>query len=154
MHYDPRWRQEFAQTRSSVLFSGEGWIVDVQHIGGTALPGLISRPIVDCAVAVASLSDLDEASERIEGLNFRMLATPSWLGAGRLFAKPRHGEITHHLFVVEQAGEAWARMLAIRDKLLSDRELALAFEAAKMAAWRDELGVHAAYESAKKSFFN
>lgn len=153
MHYDPRWRQEFAQTRSSVLFSGEGWITDVQHVGGTALPGLVSRPIIDCAAAISSLADLDEASARIEGLNFRQLASPGWLGPGRFFAKPRHGETTHHIFLVEQTSDTWKTLLAFRDKLLCDRDLALAFEAAKVAAWRDEEGRSIAYEKAKASFF-
>jgi GrpB-like predicted nucleotidyltransferase (UPF0157 family) len=153
MHYDPRWRQEFAQTRSSVLFSGEGWITDVQHVGGTALPGLVSRPVIDCAVSVCCLADLDEASERIEGLNFRQHTPPRWLGQGRFFAKPRHGETTHHIFLVEETSGVWKSLLSFRDKLLSDRDLALAFEAAKVTAWRDGEGNTIAYEKAKESFF-
>ncbi|MDG2222325.1 MAG: GrpB family protein, partial [Rubripirellula sp.] len=42
MHYDPRWRQEFEQTRSSILSSTEGWVTGVEHIGSTAISGLIA----------------------------------------------------------------------------------------------------------------
>ncbi len=53
MHYDPRWRQEFEQTRSSILHSCAGWVTAVEHIGSTAISGLIARPTIDVIASVA-----------------------------------------------------------------------------------------------------
>ena len=35
-------------------------LVDIEHIGSTAVPGLKSKPIIDILVAVKSLSLVDE----------------------------------------------------------------------------------------------
>ena len=78
MHCDPRWRQEFQQTRSSILHSCAGWVTAVEHVGSTAIPGLISRPIIDVLAGVADESGLGKASNLIEGLNFRINDSPEW----------------------------------------------------------------------------
>ena len=69
MHYDPRWRQEFQQTKSSILHSCAGWVTAVEHVGSTAISGLIARPIIDVLAAVADESALATAAQLIEGLN-------------------------------------------------------------------------------------
>jgi GrpB-like predicted nucleotidyltransferase (UPF0157 family) len=33
-------------------------VLDIQHVGSTAVPGLAAKPIIDIAVAVASAADV------------------------------------------------------------------------------------------------
>ena len=72
MYYDPRWRQEFEQTRSSILHSCAGWVTAVEHIGSTAIPGLVARPTIDVAAAADDQEGMEQASLLIEGLNYRL----------------------------------------------------------------------------------
>ncbi len=81
MHYDPRWRQEFEQTRSSILHSCAGWVTAVEHIGSTAISGLIARPTIDVVAAVQDDTSIEQAACLIEGLNYgREIFV--WLGVG------------------------------------------------------------------------
>ncbi len=153
MHFDPRWRQEFAQTRSSILQSCEGWIVDVQHIGSTAISGLVAQPIIDCVAAVDCQAGFDESIDRIVGLNFKELSAPSWLDSGRLLVKPRHGAITHRIFVVLLNSPPWHELLRVRDRFLADPEWAVSFEEAKVASWKEHEGDREQYEVSKQRFF-
>ena len=157
MHYDPRWPQEFEQTRSSILHSCQGWIVDVQHIGSTAIPGLIARPVLDVVAAVQDDNDVEEAFDTstglIEGLNFRKVETPMWAAETIVLDKPRSGEPTHRVYLTYLNSPYYQNAITIRDQLRSDRELSLRFEATKVARWRHGGGEPKRYADDKAVFF-
>ena len=153
MHYDPRWRQDFQQVRSSILQSCEGWVSEVFHIGSTAISGIIARPIIDCAAVVSSPDGFNDATVFIEGLNFRLQENPRWLKTGRFLTKPRAGEPTHHVFLFLEQDPWLKRILAVRDVLQSDRELAMKFEETKVHHWKCSEGDAELYQQAKAPFF-
>lgn len=158
MHYDARWRQEFEQTRSSILFSCDGWVTGVEHIGSTSVSGLISRPTIDVVAGVDEQCDLTEACQRIEGLNFRELAATDWAKGARLLVKPRHPlahqpEPTHLVLLTVRHSAIWNRVLRVRDWLRTHPETAIRFEEAKVAQWRSGEGDPDRYQKAKAIFF-
>ncbi len=158
MHYDPRWRQEFQQTRSSILHSCAGWVTAVEHVGSTAIPGLISRPVIDVLAGVADESGLGKASNLIEGLNFRINDPPEWSSDMIVLTKPRHlsaaqPDPTHCVWLVVHESDSWWKMIGMRDWLRKEKETAIRFEEAKVARWRTGEGEYLAYESDKSMFF-
>lgn len=153
MHYDPRWRQEFEQTRSNILSSCEGWVTDVAHIGSTAISGLIARPIVDVVASVEDSAAAGEAILRLQGLSFVVVPTPAWADNATLLVKPRHGESTHHIFLTPAGSEISRRVLAVRDWLRANAEEAIRFEEAKVEQWKRSEGDAASYEQAKADCF-
>ena len=128
MHYDPRWRQEFEQTRSSILHSCAGWVTAVEHIGSTAISGLIARPTIDVVAAVQDDCDVDKAACLIEGLNYgRESSSSSWAPESVSLLKPRHALVgqtdpTHHVLLVVQDSSVWNRVIRVRDWLRSHGE--------------------------------
>jgi len=159
MHYDPRWRQEFEQTRSSILSSTEGWVIAVEHIGSTAISGLIARPTIDVVAAVEDMQSLDQAATLIEGLNFRRQPPPEWASDSISLTKPRHltdehPDPTHCVMLVVQDSPVWQRVLRIRDWLRSNAETAIRFEEAKVARWRSGAGDLQSYQNDKAVFFS
>ncbi|MCS7467708.1 GrpB family protein [Stieleria sp. ICT_E10.1] len=157
MHYDPRWRQEFEQTRSGILHSCLGWVIDVQHIGSTAIGGMIARPVLDVVAAVRDDNDsqqaIAESSDMIEGLNFRRVGTPMWAAEAIVFCKPRSGEETHRVFLTYLDSPFYRSSIAVRDALRSDRELSLRFEETKVTRWRRGAGEPQKYADDKSVFF-
>jgi GrpB-like predicted nucleotidyltransferase (UPF0157 family) len=65
------------------------FIVDVQHVGSTAVPGLPAKPILDIAAGVTTFDSLPEISRRLTR-------------SGYLY-RGDHGDAGGHLFVVESA---------------------------------------------------
>jgi GrpB-like predicted nucleotidyltransferase (UPF0157 family) len=158
MHYDPRWRQEFQQTKSSILHSCDGWVTAVEHVGSTAISGLIARPIIDVLAAVADEKALATAAQLIEGLNFRIHDSPFWSAEPIVLGKPRHlsaaqPDPTHCVWLVIHESDCWRRMIGMRDWLRNQKETAIRFEEAKVARWRSGEGELSAYESDKALFF-
>ncbi len=154
MHYDPRWPQEFEQTKSSILQSCQGDVIDVQHIGSPAITGLIAQPIIDAVAAVADVSAIPSATLAIEGLYFRQLPSPTWAGESLLLVKPRHGEITHQVTLTHRASATWRRVLAVRDALRQNRERAIRFEEFKVRLWKAGQGHAPQYDRDKSLFFS
>lgn len=154
MHYDPRWPQEFEQTRSGILQSCQGDVIEVQHIGSTAIAGLIAQPIVDVIAAVAGPPAFASATLAIQGLYFRQLPSPPWAGESLMFAKPRHGEITHQILLTVRDSSTWRRVLAVRDALRQDRDRALRFEEFKVRHWKAGQGQADQYDRDKALFFS
>ena len=160
MHYDPRWPQEFEQTRSSILQSCEGWVVDVTHVGSTAISGLVARPIIDVVATVADLAGWEIATTCLEGLNYRVDIredvgdAPAWMRGGRRLIKPRHGDGTHHVYLFPGDSPAMQAIIRFRDLLASDRNRALAYEEEKVSRWRSAGGDAVVYEHWKQSYFD
>jgi len=153
MHYDPRWPQEFEQTKSGILQSCQGDVIDVQHIGSTAISGLIAQPIIDAVAAVADDAPISDAALAIQGLYFREVPTPAWAGASVWLAKPRHGEITHRLVLTRRDTALWRRVLAVRDALREKPQRAIAFEETKVKLWKAGEGDADQYDRDKALFF-
>ncbi len=154
MHYDPRWPQEFEQIKSGILQSCQGDVIDVQHIGSTAIAGLIAQPIIDAVAAVADETAIASATLAIEGLYFRQLPTPHWAGDSVLLAKPRHGEITHQVTLTHRGSITWRRVLAVRDVLRRDPHRAVGFEEFKVRLWKAGEGQADQYDRDKSLFFS
>ena len=159
MHYDPRWRQEFQQTRSSILQSCQGWVVAVEHIGSTAIAGLVARPTIDAVAGVTTDEAFEPAANLIEGLNFRRVAPPSWSADSIALVKPRHltpsePDPTHRVLLMRVDCVAWNRIIRVRDWLRDHAEDAIRFEQAKVVRWRRGEGDPQRYEADKAIFFS
>lgn len=154
MHYDPQWRQEFEQTRSSVLMSCTGWVQAVEHIGSTAVTGIVAQPIIDAVAGVVDPSGLQHAQAALEGLNFRSVELPTWADDAVLMFKPRNASPTHSVFLTQIDSPLWKRLLGVRDRLRENREVALRYEDAKVHRWKAASGDRDSYQQAKAMFFS
>ena len=55
VEYDPRWSLMFAEEAARVAsVLSKDLVVRIDHIGSTAVPGLVAKPIIDLLVSVHS----------------------------------------------------------------------------------------------------
>jgi len=158
MHYDHRWSQEFEQTRSSILHSCDGWVTAIEHIGSTAISGLIARPTIDLVAGVNDMKSIEPAALLIEGLNYRREAPPPWVSEAIALVKPRYvtnarPDPTHYVLLAVRGSAEWHRVIRIRDYLRANAESAIRFEEAKVARWRRGEGELSSYQQDKAMFF-
>jgi GrpB-like predicted nucleotidyltransferase (UPF0157 family) len=155
MSHNPAWKQEFEQSRSSILQATDGWLSDVRHIGSTSLEESIARPVVDILAGISDLQGLNECSFLIEGLNFQRVATPEWCEEEfcALLLKPRVGEATHSVLVVKYGGQLWERSLAIRQRLATDQDEWQRLLQMKLEHFQPGCSAAQNYADAKREFF-
>lgn len=108
---------DYAETRrklEGVLPAG----VHIEHIGSTAVRGLIAKPIVDIAIGLADFTELDLVVERMKAKGYRYRGFRP--DAGGHICDFRIGERTiRHAHVVVAHSEQWHRYIAFRDFLRS-----------------------------------
>jgi GrpB-like predicted nucleotidyltransferase (UPF0157 family) len=153
--YDPRWPAMFAQEEACLRGALDpNDILDIQHFGSTAIPGLRAKPIIDILIAVPSLK-LAQARfvAPLEALGYAFWAdNPK---TDRLFfvkgLPPRGAGRTHHVHVAEPDAEPWQRF-PFRDYLRAHPEAAQRYEALKLDLARRYRDDREAYTAAKEDF--
>ncbi|MDR0530796.1 MAG: GrpB family protein [Oscillospiraceae bacterium] len=132
--HDPEWEALAAETirRLWAIFGAAA--VDIQHVGSTAVPAIMAKPILDIAVAVTDVSAIEALSPALEAAGF---LRRGWLNENSLtfavgdYTRP-NGIVTHFIHVVGADSEDWRGYLAFRDYLNAHPEAARAYEAQKL----------------------
>lgn len=57
--YDTAWATAFADEAARLRGALPESFVDLQHVGSTAIPGLIAKPVIDILAVVSSVEALD-----------------------------------------------------------------------------------------------
>jgi GrpB-like predicted nucleotidyltransferase (UPF0157 family) len=99
----------------------------VEHVGSTAVPGLISKPILDIAVGLGAVADHEVLIVRLEllGYSFRGDAGD---GGGLVFVlEDRPAHRVAHVHAVRFGGDQWRRYLMVRDQLRTDQAARTAY---------------------------
>ena len=128
--YDPRWPDFYERARFELLQALGGAVVQIEHVGSTAVPGLAAKPVIDIAIGVDSI-ERPELVDAIVALgSVYVPAYEQELPFRRYFRRgypdrelhPTIEKSGYHLHVVE-AGHPFMRAdLAFRDHLRSHPE--------------------------------
>jgi len=123
VEYDPRWPTLYEEEKDRILAVAGDFIVAIEHIGSTAVPGLGGKPIIDILPAVRSLADAEQCIGPLEGIGYEYVQEYNDLiPERRYFHKGPEDARTVHLHMVEQTSEFWERHLSFRDWLRTHPE--------------------------------
>lgn len=122
----------------------------IEHIGSTAVVGMIARPALDIMVGVQEQADVEFVSgDLIANLGYQ--ASDAGEEDHRRVSRTRDGrQVDVH--VVLFGSPRWTERLIFRDILRSDRAIALEYAALKTGLADDSDGDLARYESGKTPF--
>jgi len=125
--YDPNWPAVYQAEEKAILQAAGEWLVDIQHLGSTSVPGLAAKPVIDMMAAVSRLEDARNIVGPLAALSYHYV--PEYeveMPERRYFRKGRRGGEgdKYHLHVVEPNTEFWNRHLAFRDYLRAHPEAA------------------------------
>ena len=122
--YDSRWPAAYEREKALICQALGDLILDIQHVGSTAVPGLVAKPVIDILVAVAHFEAVEGYARRLSPLGYQHISHPD--DAVRLFFRkgtPR----THHLHIVEYGTAEHRRHLLFRDYLRLHGDTARAY---------------------------
>ena len=152
--YDPAWPRMFAEESAKLRAVLGRLVVEIEHIGSTAVPGLPAKPVIDLLVGVSSL---EQARARcikpLQALGYDYIPEyEAFLPGGLFFRRMSSAGVGHHLHVMEPANPRWKRLVVFRDHLRAHPRAARTYgdlKRALAARCRDDI---AAYRTAKHDF--
>jgi len=118
--YDPAWPQRFDQLRreyARAMAAAGVSVVAIEHVGGTAVPGLAAKPVIDWDIVVAEM-DVPVASAVLATLGFTALGELG-IPLRWAFKEPRRLAGTN-TYVAAAGSLALRNHLAVRDILRAD----------------------------------
>src|SRR5215207_9593686 len=71
--YDARWSTLFEQERARIEAAIEPWVVAVEHVGSTAVPGLDAKPVIDVMAGLRSPLDAARCIQPLEKIGYSYL---------------------------------------------------------------------------------
>jgi GrpB-like predicted nucleotidyltransferase (UPF0157 family) len=133
--YDETWpaRAMREVARVEPFFGGN--LVQIHHIGSTAVPGLIAKPIIDLLPEVRSTSQLDNACSGFEDADYNWFGEYGLQGRRYLtWNDPATGQRQVHLHCYKSGSPEIDRHLAFRDYLRVHPKAAEAYALEKQRA--------------------
>ena len=149
--YSPEWPRLFAQEERLLRASIGAYVVDIQHVGSTAIPGMEAKPIIDIAVALRRLEDVEKCVEPLERLGYEYKGDEGHPGR-HFFAKGDPSRRTHYLHMVEWNSASWKELLCFRDYLRQHKEVAEEYGRLKRELAQKSRGNRDLYTPGKAEF--
>ena len=129
--HDPAWIDAFnVESRLILGALGENAIA-AHHIGSTAIPAVVAKPVIDILIVVTYIEDVDARNVEMKRLGYQVMGEYG-IPTRRYFRKDNHAGIrTHHVHVFAQGNEQVNRHLAFRDFMNAHPSWAAQYSALK-----------------------
>jgi GrpB-like predicted nucleotidyltransferase (UPF0157 family) len=151
--YSFKWPLQFEEEKARLLQAIAPFVICIEHIGSTAVPGLPAKPVIDILIGVHSLEDASRFLPPLETLGYRYISElEKEIPERRYLQKVSANAHTHHLHIAEPDSQFFIDHLRFRDLLRTHPDLAgkyakLKYELAKRYRYDRE-----AYTDAKSDF--
>jgi GrpB-like predicted nucleotidyltransferase (UPF0157 family) len=154
--YDDRWPLAYAREADRIREVIGDHLVELEHVGSTAIAGMLAKPTIDILASVASWDRFGALIVELRSIGYVYTPESETEDPGRrVFRKgpvdmslPR----THHLHVTELDSWYWRRLIAFRDHLRVDAADAAAYIELKRALARSYANDSRAYTRGKTEF--
>lgn len=154
LHYTPKWIESFKQEKKA-LQSLIGKDVAIEHIGSTAVPGLVSKPTIDLLIGVNEWRESSFFISEITSLAYDYIPEyETHLPERKYFEKVQDGHHIAHIHLVKKGGEFWRKHLFFRNILQSNQQLRSEYGQLKQVLARREWKNRNDYANAKSAFIS
>ncbi len=151
--HDRRWAAQFLRERQRIEARLPGRFAEIRHIGSTAVPDLMAKPVIDIIVGLADFGSLSAALADLCRLGY--VYDPDAVAQSpdrRWLFRHREGRRTFHVHVVSHQSSAWIERVAFCERLKHDPVLRVDYQALKLRLLESDGSNREAYTAAKEPF--
>ncbi len=129
--YSEKWVEKYNKEAESIKKILGSEIIDMQHIGSTAIFGLSAKPIIDMAVLVSSIENVSHFVELLEKIGYSY--KPDMSSVERIFLR-KGDPVEYHLSIACPLHTYWERQVLFRDYLKKHKKAMKEYESLKLQA--------------------
>jgi GrpB-like predicted nucleotidyltransferase (UPF0157 family) len=157
--YNPKWQEEFIKEKENLKEIFGNVAKSIEHVGSTSIVGLSAKPIIDIAVGVDALEDINKVKDKILKFSHYTIKEDNAIGeilmrrgtpvkAGEI--KPDY--ITHFIHIMEINGRKYKETISFRDYLMANNEVLREYENLKQKLAINYENDRKTYSKAKEEF--
>ncbi|MCW4049583.1 MAG: GrpB family protein [Candidatus Bathyarchaeota archaeon] len=154
VEYDPEWPMYYEKEKKLILEAISEYVITIDHIGSTSIPGLGAKPIIDILAGMDSQETADSCLEPLSRIGYDDV-TPEpqeddWyycLGKG-----PHSPGV--HLHFVKDGCDHWRKHILVRDYLRTHPEICREYYEMKLALVSRYADQREIYTESKSGFIN
>lgn len=95
-------------------------VVNIYHIGSTAIPNIKAKPVIDIMIEVINIDEVDKFNHQMEQLGYITFGE-NGIPNRRFFSKGGDNR-THHIHIFEQGNSEITRHIVFRDYMIAHPE--------------------------------
>lgn len=150
--HNPSWAGQFVDESSLAIAALGDVLIELHHIGSTAIPGIVAKPVIDMLAVVTSVDALDSSSPHLATLGYEALGEFGIPGRRYFRKDSAAGVRTHQLHAFAIGSDHIERHLGFRDYLRAHSGQAHAYELLKKVLAERYAGDMGAYSHGKTDF--
>ncbi len=147
--HDKKWSAAFEREKKRLMAKIGGVVVEIQHVGSTAVKGIHAKPIIDMSAGVRKLSDAEQLVRPLSRLGYNFYRKSD---RQTFFAKGSDSKRMYYLHVMQYKGSKWKRDLMFREYLAAHPTRARAYVALKKKLAKKYPADREKYTTGKKTF--
>lgn len=152
VEHDEKWAEEFEKTKLNLLKIHGDNVIDIQHVGSTAIKGIMAKPMLDIAILFNAITDSVFKAMKKKGYEYYREVE----AGHHLFILRGEGEVSlQHIHCYEEKNlEQFNNQIKFRDFIRSHLEYAKEYEALKQELFMKYPDERNKYTEGKQAFFN
>lgn len=115
--HNKEWNKLFDKEARIISSRISAYLEDIQHIGSTAIPGTVAKPIIDIAVAIDDISNIKQVITLFQESGYEYRGEQG-IPDRHLFVKGDEESRTHHIHVMVNTSYEWKKHILFRDYLI------------------------------------
>ncbi|MBL8888759.1 MAG: GrpB family protein [Planctomycetaceae bacterium] len=151
-NHDPTWLQMFEAEKLAISLALGDNVRAIHHIGSTAIPNIVAKPIIDILAVASELDLIDSRSAQMQPLDYEAMGEFGISGR-RYFRKQNAAGIrTHHVHVYAVGNSEVQRHLDFRDYLIAHPAIAAEYSQLKLRLVEESRRIGTNYQEGKSEF--
>ena len=123
------WRRLFEEEESRLQAAVGNYVLDIQHVGSTSIPGIPAKPILDIAIAIENFEEAVICIHPLRQLGYEYKGEN---GIPRRHYFQKGDPRTHHIHMNEYGSRDWENQILFRDYLIRHPRTAEAYAKLKL----------------------
>jgi GrpB-like predicted nucleotidyltransferase (UPF0157 family) len=135
--YNEKWIEQYHQIKN-VLKNNLSKIINIEHVGSTAITGMWAKPIIDIDVVIENVDDFETTKKELEIIGYLYKGNLGIIGRetfkrNNIIQHKILDTINHHLYVCTEENEELKRHILFRDYLNKHYEIKMEYNNIKQA---------------------
>ena len=115
--YNPNWKDMYKEESEKIKNILSDIIINIHHIGSTAIPGIKAKPVIDILVEVKDIEGVDQYNHKMKELGYEAMGEYG-IPKRRFFRKGRIKR-THHVHMFQVGNEEIEKHINFKEYLIA-----------------------------------